>query len=404
MHYWTQQYSLLKNKSFLYYLYSCMAGTFASGLAYIVTIWMIVGINDEVNATLVGMVLFWIPSLVLSPHFGAVVDHHDRKRLIIIAESARAIMFFVFGIILMYQPSLWTIYALLILSGCFAALYQPLLPAFVHELVSSEQLLYANANINMAYEFGNIIGRGIITVAVLTLLSTYAALFMVAILYVISAVAIIPVQRYHRAEAGLLPRKLLFIKSIKDGYQYLFANRKLFWYAIVQSTILMSLMAAPVLVGPYVKTVLHAGNRVFGISEAAISSGAIVGAFFWTYLVKYITKESCIALACILAGFSYSVLAATSSVDYALVAFLILGFSWGSFALIMSLVQTYADKVFQGRVQAAIASGVTLIFIFFSIFQYILGESYSAQHAFMMLTWICLLSFLGIIKAKNINQ
>ena len=404
MSYWKQQGLLLKNKSFLYYLYSCIAGTFASGLAYIVTIWMIVGLHAEINATLVGMILFWIPSLVLSAHFGAVVDHHDRKKLIIMAESVRAMMFFVFGIILMYQSSLWAVYMLLILSGCFAALYQPLLPAFVQELVSSEQLLYANANINMAYEFGNIIGRGIITVAVLSLLSTHGALFMVAILYVISAVAIIPVQRHHRAETSSLPPKLLFIKSIKDGYQYLFANRKLFWYAMVQSTILMSLMAAPVLVGPYVKTVLHAENRVFGISEAAISTGAIVGAFFWTYLVKYISKESCIAFACVLAGLSYIALAVTASVNCALLAFFILGFSWGSFALIMSLVQTYTDKSFQGRVQAAVASGVTLIFICFSIFQYILGKSYSAQHAFMMLIWICLLSFLGIIKAKNINK
>lgn len=401
MSYWKQQGQLLKNKSFLYYLYSCVAGTFASGLAYIVTIWMIVGLHADINATLVGMVLFWVPSLLLSPHFGAVVDHHDRKKLIIIAESARAIMFFVFGIILMYQPSLYAVYTLLLLSGCFAALYQPLLPAFVQELVSAEQLLYANANISMAYEFGNIIGRGIITVAVLTLLSTYGALFIVSILYVISAVAIIPVQRYHITEANLLPPKLRYVKSIREGYGYLFASRRLCWYALVQSTILMSLMAAPVLVGPYVKTVLHAGNRLFGISEAAISTGAICGAFFWTYLVKYLSKEFCIALACMLAGLAYAVLATTVSANLALPAFLILGFSWGSFALIMSLVQNNTDKLFQGRVQAAIASGVTVIFICFSIFQYVLGKTYSAQHAFLLLIGVCLLSLAGILKAKN---
>ncbi len=404
MSYWNQQCLLLKNKSFLCYLSSCIAGTFASGMAYIITIWVIVGFRAEINATLIGMVLFWIPSLVLSAPFGAIVDHHDRKNLIIIAESARAIMFFVFGVILMSHPSLWVIYVLLVLSGCFAALYQPLLPAFVQELVSADQLLYANANISMAYEFGNIIGRGMITVAALTLLSTYGVLFMVAILYVVSAVAMIPIQRYQIVEPSSSSQKLLFVKNIRDGYGYFFSNRKLFWYVMTQSAILMSLMAAPVLVGPYVKTVLHAGNRVFGISEAAISTGAIVGAFFWTYLVKYASKESCIALACIFSGLSYMVLALTASVSLALFSFLMLGFSWGSFALIMSLVQSYTDKLFQGRVQAVIASGVTLIFICFSIFQYVLGSSYSAQHAFMMLTLVCLLGFSGIMKAKNANK
>lgn len=35
---WNQQVLLLKDRSFIFYLYSCIAGTFASGLAYIVTI------------------------------------------------------------------------------------------------------------------------------------------------------------------------------------------------------------------------------------------------------------------------------------------------------------------------------------------------------------------------------
>jgi len=82
MKYWDQQLQLLKNSSFQFYLYSCTAGTFASGLAYIVTIWMIVSLHSNINATLIGMILFWLPSLVLSSHFIA------------------------FGIFLFYQPAL----------------------------------------------------------------------------------------------------------------------------------------------------------------------------------------------------------------------------------------------------------------------------------------------------------
>ncbi|OGT39748.1 MAG: hypothetical protein A3F12_04290 [Gammaproteobacteria bacterium RIFCSPHIGHO2_12_FULL_38_14] len=404
MAYWEQQIQILKNRSFQFYLYSCIAGTFASGLAYIVTIWMIVNIYTSVNATLVGMILFWVPSLVLSPHLGVVVDHYDRKKLIIIAESVRAVMFIGFSILLYRFTSLQAVYLLLFLSGCFAALYKPLLPAFVHELVPQEQLVYANANINMAYEFGNIIGRGIVTVAVLSLLGIYGALFTIAILYVISAATMIPVQRHHRERETNLVKHPSFIKNMIAGYHYFFFNKELLLYGLIQAGILMSLMAAPVLVGPYVKTILLAGNQIFGISEAVLSIGTIIGAFFWSYLASYISKESCLAGASVFAGLSYLMLANTNSIIFSLIAFLVLGFSWGSFALIISLVQMITDKHYQGRVQAAIGAAVTLAYIGFAIFLYVLGEQYNVQHAFLFLATLCLFIFGGSIKAKKVGK
>ncbi len=403
MSYWKQQKQLLKNRSFQFYLYSSIAGTFASGLAYIVMIWMILHFHPSINATLLGMILFWLPSLFLSPYFGALADHHDRKQLIIVAESIRAIMFVVFGLLLLYEPKLWVIYLLLVLSGCFAALYKPLLPAFVHELVPEEQLVYANANINTAYELGNIIGRGIITVAVLTVLGTYEALFMIAALYVISALTMIPVKRHHIQKTATQLNKMGFIKRIGDGYRYLFSNKRLLLYAWIQALILMTLMAAPVLVGPYVKTILHAGSKIFGVSEAVISTGAILGAFSWTYLAHRISKERCLAIASVLAGLSYITLGTTAVLGNALIAFLVLGFSFGSFALIMSSVQMLTDKAYQGRVQAAIGVAVTVVFILFSVFLYGFDKNYSAQHAFMLLTFVCLLVFIGVIAAGKLK-
>lgn len=401
MTYWNQQLQVLKSRSFQFYLYSCIAGTFASGLAYIVTIWMIVNIYTTVNATLIGMILFWLPTLILSPHLGVIVDHYNRKKLIIAAESLRALMFLVFGLLLYRFTSLWMVYLLLFLSGCFSALYKPLLPAFVHELVPTEQLIYANANISMAYEFGNIIGRGVITVAVLSLLGIYGALFTIAILYVISAVTMLPVHRHHKEQNSDLMNHPSFIKNMMDGYHYLFSKKSLILYSFIQALILMSIMAAPVLVGPYVKTILLAGNQIFGISEAVLSIGTIFGAFFWSYLANLISKESCLAAASVCAGLSYLILANTNTVIFALIAFLALGFSWGSFALIVSIVQMITDKHYQGRVQAAIGAAVTIIYIGFALFLYILGEQYNLQHAFLFLATLCLFIFLGSIKAGH---
>ena len=57
---------------------------------------------------------------------------------------------------------------------------------------------------------------------------------------------------------------------------------------------MMSLMAAPVLVGPYVKDILHESNKIFGISEAMLSIGTILGAVFWSYCATLVSKNKCL--------------------------------------------------------------------------------------------------------------
>src|SRR5687768_16321007 len=94
-------------------------------------------------------------------------------------------------------------------------------------------------------------------------------------------------------------------------------------------------------------------------------------------------------------------LANTNSVIFAFIAFLVLGFSWGSFALIVSIVQMITDKNYQGRVQAAIGAAVTIVYIGFAIFLYVLGKQYNVQHAFLFLATLCLFIFGLSIKVRN---
>ena len=139
----------------------------------------------------------------------------------------------------------------------------------------------------------------------------------------------VPVKRHRTSEHASTVGHVGFVKRIVGCYQYIIAHRVLLVYGIIQGLVMMSLMAAPVLVGPYVKDILHESNKVFGISEAMLSVGAIIGAIFWSYCDTLAAKNKCLFFASVLAAGSYFILGYNNTAAYALSAFLLLGFSWG---------------------------------------------------------------------------
>jgi MFS transporter, DHA3 family, macrolide efflux protein len=393
----TKQLQLLKNPSFRYFIASSVAGTIASGLAYIVVMWMVLSFHPSVKATLLAMILFWLPSLIISPYAGVWVDRYDRKKLIIYAEFVRAIKFVIFGCIQLVVPGLGSLYVLLVLAGCFAALYQSLLPAFVQEMVSAEQLVYANANINVAFELGGIVGRGLITVAILSVLSTTQALFVIALLYVFSALFMFKVHRHQQKDHQSIVDPERFWQSITSGYRYLKQRSTLCWYLLVQSLIKMTIMASPILVAPYVKNILHGSSRIFGVSEALLSVGTIAGAFFWSALVNKLKTLPAMMLSSVVACAAYFCLCFASHLVFALLCFFVLGFSWGSFSLIRSAVQGLTDGAYQGRVQSLSTAVLTLVFIAFAIHAHASSGPLSAHHAFGFLAGLSVLTLLFLL-------
>ena len=130
---------------------------------------------------------------MLSPYFGAMIDHHDKKKMIIIAESLRVLVFIAFGVAMKVMPGVQLIYLLLIISGCFGALA-----------------------VRVSFQLGNIIGRGLITVAALSFLSTIEAL-----LYLISTLLMLPVQRHHIDSVSFDASRHGFLKRMVMGNEYL---------------------------------------------------------------------------------------------------------------------------------------------------------------------------------------
>ncbi|MFN8375401.1 MAG: MFS transporter [Anaerolineae bacterium] len=85
----------------------------------------------------------FVPTLLLSPYAGVLVDRFNRKRLLIYSNVLRA--FIVMGFLLATTADrLWLIYVLSVLQFTVAAVFEPAQSALIPRLVEEKDLIVAN--------------------------------------------------------------------------------------------------------------------------------------------------------------------------------------------------------------------------------------------------------------------
>jgi MFS family permease len=134
--------------------------------------WIVLTELTDLNATAVGVVmaLQFGPQLVLMPWSGLIADRFDRRRLLIVTQSAMGILALGLGLITVTGVvQLWHVYLFALGLGVVAAIDAPARQTFVSDLVGDENLSNAvalnSASFNGARLFGPAIA-GVLTVAV----------------------------------------------------------------------------------------------------------------------------------------------------------------------------------------------------------------------------------------------
>jgi MFS family permease len=87
-----------------------------------------------------------VPIPLFAPLAGALVDRWDRRRIMLVAESARALLFLALLVMFLMQPrTLWPIYVVGFLQSALAAFFWPARSALLPQFIQPPSLLAANA-------------------------------------------------------------------------------------------------------------------------------------------------------------------------------------------------------------------------------------------------------------------
>src|SRR5437763_1222744 len=91
-----------------------------------------------------------VPTLLLGPVAGVVIDRVDRKRLLIAADLVRAALI----VALAFTPVVWGVYAIAALLAAASTVFNPALQAVIPALLSEEERLAANS---LAWSSGRLV-------------------------------------------------------------------------------------------------------------------------------------------------------------------------------------------------------------------------------------------------------
>ncbi len=361
-----QRLTLFKIQPFRLYVLSCVIAMLGNGLSYIAMTWLVLQIHNSITSVTIVMFAFWLPTVLLGPFAGVLVDRYPRKPLYVITNFARAVLLIAFGFYEYWHPSLYSLYLLSLLQGVVFSLVLPVIMALIREVVEEKQLLAANATVDIGYEVGNVIGMASAGF-VIAMLSMAGTLVVDGLFFVVAGVLSLLMRVEHRQQ----PRKdSISVKNVftdmRSGFTYLLSRRPLIAIYTLQLLVIVAFMTVPILIAPFASTLLKANVSEFGMIEASLSVGVIVGGLIVPWIAeKFGLMRLVMMLLVVLAG-AFALFSFNRQVVVAEELNLIIGFALAVWPLIMTKAQELTDLAYQGRVQSLFnsLSGAAILVVY----------------------------------------
>ncbi|GAA4659149.1 MFS transporter [Bartonella pachyuromydis] len=342
--------ALFENRTFLYFTLSGLFATFGNGLNYIALSWLAYNQTSSIRGVALLMFFLWMPSIIFAPVFGVLADKYNRKMQIIISNLVRGVVLVAWVIL----GKLGIEIELIVLSTClgiFISFYMPSAIPLIQTIVPKEQLVNANATIDMVYELGTIMGMGV-SGFILAYAGTKGTLLIGGIFFIIAGLfnfaMKVPETRGYESQ-----NKLNWWKSYISSFHYFKQNPVLFMPYVSQMIIMTLLMTIPVILVPYTQEILKADGRIFAILEALYSAGALIGALFSPLLCKAFSISKTLAFLLAIMAIGLIILSVNIQTHIVFPIYFMIGFGLSSWALSISLSQLSCDPKYQGRLQAS---------------------------------------------------
>lgn len=348
----TARMALLGIPAVRWVIVSCLLANVGAGMVLLTMSWTVVNEHASVSALAGLMVCFWLPSLLLAPAIGLLVDRVDRRHIVMATKILRVVALVAAAALYVRHPGVAALMALAFVMGSCAALYTPALLAMVRELVDDSRLLHANSTVDIAFEVGFIVGMPI-SGALMMVASPATVLLITAGLFAAAFLCLLFVRKEHLEFRCDPTSKGSYWQDTRDGVRYLLSERRLVLLYSIQMLVYVTLMTTSILLAPFAKAVLDLSSGQFGAIEASLSVGAVVGAFVLPAAATRWGYGPSLVAATLVMAVSFTIFALTSSFWKAFFLYFVIGTCLAAWPVVTTAAQRLTEKGMQGRVQTA---------------------------------------------------
>jgi MFS family permease len=272
---WFVAFRALRHRNFRLFFAGQLTSLTGTWMQSVAQSWLVLKLTN--SPLMLGLVTFanYLPILLVALFAGVVVDHVDRRRLIIVAQVLLMLSAFVLAALT------WTntvrvsyVIALAAFNGLVSAFEMPGRQAFVVDMVGMEDLPNAIALNSMMFNGARTIGPAIAGVLIY-LVGTATCFFLNGVSYLAVIWNLIAMN---------VPRKVVetegmdMLPRVREGMTYVWEHRPTFYLLLVVAINSGLGMQYAVLMPVFAQNILHTGSRGYGILMGAQGVGAVVGA------------------------------------------------------------------------------------------------------------------------------
>lgn len=368
-------------------------------LTRVATSWLVYRLTD--SALLLGVVGFagQIPTFLLAPLAGVLVDRWNLHRILVITQALSMIQSFLLAILALTGViTVWHIIILNVFQGLINAFDTPARQAFVVEMVEDKKDLANAIALNSSmFNAARLLGPAVAGVLIAAVGEGICFLIDgVSYLAVIASLLAMTIATRKTAKAA--PEVL---HGLREGYNYAFGFAPI--RAILLFLALVSLMGMPytVLMPVMAKDVLHGEAHTLGFLTAAAGMGALAGAVYLASRKSVLGLGKIIALAGSGFGLALAAFSLSRRLWLSLLLMLLTGFGMMvHMASSNTVLQTIVDDDKRGRVMSFYAMAFLGMAPFGSLFAGGLASKIGAPMTILIGGVACI--FGAIIYARKL--
>lgn len=341
-------FSSLSNPNYRKYFYGQTTSLIGTWMQMTAQSWLVFTLTH--SATDIGFVvaLQTLPVLLFGPYGGVVADRVDKRRLMIVLQSAMGLQAAVLSVLaLTHVVTFLEVCVLAIVLGFNNAFENPSRQSFVLEMVGPKDLRNAVSLNSTMNNVARAVGPAIAGVIIASIgegwcfaLNALSFIAVVVSLMVMDRSTLNPSVPTQRAKGQLL-----------DGFRYVAATPKLLFPLVMMGLVGMLAYEFQVTLPIVAGHVFHGNSEVYGILLASMGAGAVIGGL-WT-AAKGKTGMRAMVRAAVLFGVFITFAALSPTLWVEILALALVGFANVQFlAMTNSTLQLETDPQMRGRVMA----------------------------------------------------
>ncbi|HEY4358681.1 MAG TPA: MFS transporter [Acidobacteriaceae bacterium] len=333
-------------------------------------------------------IAYMLPIAVLGIISGVFVDRWPLKPTMVSSDFIRAGL----CLLLILVHNVWGFYAVLAAISVVSSVFTPAQGIAVRSAVPLHGMRSAQALMQQVMFIMRIIGAPLASL-LLVRFTAISCFIIDAVSFVASGLFIVSVALKSTPKSAVIldPEKkektglAKVLDDMKQGTSFIVHHAGLFFVIVAMAAAMFVLGCFGPLIAVYVRDILHASTKTFGITSAMIGVGLMAGINVLTMAAKRVSNNVLVYTGLIGIAVGTSIMAGIPHIAAAVVGLLIIGFAVGGIIVpSQTMIQEETPQSMLGRVGSTVMSLVFTAQILGLVLSGILADHISVRSVFAL--------------------